>query len=270
VTISAGLAHFTLPVSGIGVTLRHPTGIEDLLLLESRDDQGAALMLARELATANSGEDISWLELTPTDLDVLILRLRQARLGDAVVSDVKCRSGDCGSRVDISFGIEAYLAFHQPKTPRGRSWHVLACADEAGWYQLSDREENPIRFRLPTIANQISAMRQRDPESALMQVCIRPVSAESRMRGRIEAAMQAMAPILTAELQGVCPECGTAITVEFRPRSYCLQELRDRARFTYEDVDLLATRYRWAEHSILAMPNIRRESYVEFALSGTA
>ena len=113
-------------------------------------------------------------------------------------------------------------------------------------------------------------MHQRNPESALIQACIGLTSADSRVRKRIEAAMQAMAPILTAELQGVCPECGTAITVQFRPRSYCLQELRERARFTYEDVDLLARRYHWSEHSILAMPNIRRESYVEFALSGMA
>jgi hypothetical protein len=68
---------------------------------------------------------------------------------------------------------------------------------------------------------------------------------------------------MASQLQGVCPECGAVATVRFDPRRYCLHELRDRARFIYDDVDLLAMRYGWSEHSILALPNARREMYVE-------
>ena len=78
--------------------------------------------------------------------------------------------------------------------------------------------------------------------------------------------MAAMAPPLSSDLRGECPDCGAAITVAFEPRPYCLRELRDRARFVYADVDLLASRYHWAEDSILAMPNRRRQTYVELAL----
>ena len=81
--------------------------------------------------------------------------------------------------------------------------------------------------------------------------------------------MTAMAPPLSSDLEGACPDCGTPITVAFEPRPYCLRELRDRARFLYADVDLLASRYHWAEDSILALPNRRRQAYVELALSGT-
>ncbi|HZK82003.1 MAG TPA: hypothetical protein VFC46_13070, partial [Humisphaera sp.] len=77
--------------------------------------------------------------------------------------------------------------------------------------------------------------------------------------------MEAMAPSLSHDLQGVCPECGAEVTVYFDARKYCLRELRDRAAFVYQDIDVLARRYHWAESDILAMPRKRRMNYAEFA-----
>jgi hypothetical protein len=268
-------ARFTLPVSGIGVTLRHPTGAEDLLLIEcTGNDDAAALALAQRLAEAANGGEIAWANLPTTDLDVLVLRLRQAIFGDRIVSDLTCAGAACGSRVDISFGIEAYLAHHHPRAavPRGRFWHVTACTDEPGWFNLvlqqNDAGETGARFRLPTVADQIYAAGERDPEFAMVRVCIRPDGVPAPLRRRVETVMEAMAPALSGELQGACPDCGTMVAARFDPRRYCLQEMRDRARFVYQDVDLLARRYHWAEQTILALPNGRRANYVELALAG--
>jgi hypothetical protein len=271
------ITQFALPVSGVVVSLSHPTGIEDLLLVEcGDDDDSAALALARRLAWAEDGSEIAWAGLAPTDLDVLVLRLRQALLGDRIASDLRCRSDGCGSRVDIAFSIEDYLAHHHPKPPeprgRGRMWRVLACTDEPSWFTLApDTPESAhaaARFRLPTVADQIQAARQHDPEAALARVCIRPERIAAPLRRRVEAAMQAMAPALAGELGGRCPDCRATVAARFDPRRYCLRELRDRARYIYEDVDVLARRYHWTEDSILAMPNARRAGYVEFALAG--
>jgi hypothetical protein len=269
------IARFTLPVSGVAVALRQPTGLEDLLLIEyGTDDDTAALALAQQLAQAEDGSEIAWTDLVATDLDALVLRMRQALLGDRIVSDLPCGGDGCGSRVDISFGIERYLAHHHPKRPlpQGRVWHVLACAEEPGWFHLAPQgAATAAWFRLPTVADQIFAARQQDPESALALVCIRPGGIAAPMRRRVEAAMQAMAPALTGELQGQCPDCGAAVLARFSPRHYCLQELREHARFIYQDVDVLARHYHWPEHSILAIPNARRARYVELALaSGSA
>ena len=46
-----------------------------------------------------------------------------------------------------------------------------------------------------------------------------------------------LAPALAGPLQGHCPDCGAAVDGPFDPRRYCLRELRDRARFVYDDVD---------------------------------
>jgi hypothetical protein len=272
---SDSIARFTLPVGGATVTLGHPTGLEDLLLVEcSGDDAAAALALAQRLAHATNGSEIVWTELAATDLDVMILRLRQALLGDRVASELHCHGDDCGSRIEISFSIEAYIEHHRPRPPpvRGRVWRVLACTDEPGWFHLSihalQSAAVSVRFRLPTVSDQIYAAGQRDPETTLARVCIRPEHIAGPLRRRIETAMHALGPSLVGELQGQCPDCGTLVAARFDPRHYCLQELRDRARFIYGDVDVLARRYHWAEQSILAMPNARRANYVELALAG--
>jgi hypothetical protein len=265
-------ARFALPVSGITALLRQPTGMEDLLLLETPDDDAAALALAEVLATTEDGGGIAWQQLTPTDLDVFILRLRQARLGDHIAARLTCRADRCASRIDILFGIEAYLAFHRPKAARGRQW--LAVAAEPPWFRLSatvdDNPEDPCRFRLPTMADLMAAKRQRNPQRALAATCVSDAGMSTQVRRRVEAAMAAMAPPLASELQGACPDCGATVAAHFEPRAYCLRELRERARFIHEDVDVLASRYHWPEESILAMPIRRRQSYVEWALSRMA
>src|SRR5262249_53078506 len=182
---------FTLPVSGLRVVLRQPNGTHDILLLEIADDDAAALALAGDLASAEDGDETVWPQLTPTDLDVFLLRLRQSRVGDRIVSQVKCRAEDCATLVDISFGIEAYLSFHQPKMARGRGWQAVA-ADVPGWFRLSAPEYGEAgdgtRFRLPTMADLIAAKRERDPQTALATACLHGVNLAPSRR-RIEAAM---------------------------------------------------------------------------------
>ncbi len=271
---SASVARFVLPVSGMTVALLHPTGLDDLLLIERGTEEGAvALALARRLAWAEDGHEIEWTKLAPTDLDFLVLRLRQVIIGDRITSDLHCRADGCGSRVDISFSIEDYLAHHHPKSPerRGR-WRVLACVDEPGWFELAptsqDAGDAGARFRLPTVADQMHALAHADPAMVLERSCIRPDRLGANLRRRVEVAMSAMAPALAGEVGGQCPDCGATVTARFDPRRYCLRELRDRARYIYEDVDLLACRYHWTEESILAMPNTRRAGYVELARAG--
>ena len=260
-------ARFVLPVSGIAIAVRQPTGAEDLLLAESSiDDPALALAIARRLGLCEPS--IDWAELTPADLDVLIARLRQALIGNRIVADVTCEAPECGSRIDLSFELEAYLAHHRPRGAplRGRGWSVERCAEQPGWFRLLARgSSEAAEFRLPSAADQLAVFGRADAEDALAERCIRPPGLPGRMRARVEAAMQAMAPPLAGELQGRCPDCGARVSARFEARRYCLQELRDRARFVYDDIDTLAQRYHWSERAILGMPNARRANYAELA-----
>jgi len=268
-----GAARFALPVSGTLVTLEQPTGMEDLLLAEyAPEDPRLALLLAGRLARAATAPDspLDWAALTVTDIDTLIVRLRQILMGDRVVAEVTCASPSCRGRLDISFALSHYLAHHLPARRR-RGWHTAPCADAPGWHALMlNGGDEAARFRLPTLADQIAVYGLPDAVAALASRCIRAHGAPTRAQARVEAAMAALAPPLAGPLGGQCPECGAPVAARFEARLYCLQELRDRARFVYDDVDTLAERYHWSERVILRLPRARRLLYAERARQGLA
>jgi len=246
---------FMLPVSGLAVSLAMPTGAEELLLAESApDDPGLALALVRRLARAAPAPD--WAALSVTDTDTIILRLRQMVVGPRIGTSLRCTAAGCEARIDISFRIEDYLAHHRPARPRR-----VTGPDAAGWYTLG----GAARLRVPTLADQIEAAGQADAPAWLARRCVAPGDLPARVRGRVDAALAALAPPLAGTVQGSCPECGAVVAPLFLARSYCLRELSERARFIYDDVDALAGRYHWAERDILALPYARRVRYAERA-----
>ena len=232
---------------------------------------GLALDLAAaRLARDEDGAALEWSWLPVTDLDAFVLGLRRALLGDRIVAEAACPVETCGAGIDMSFMISDYLAHCRPKQgmPRLRGWSVTDIADDSGWYRLSRRgDDGPAAvFRLPSGADVLAVQGRPHASDALARRCIfRPVDPPAHVRQRIEAAMEAMAPNLAGDLGGACPSCGVVVTVHFDPRRFCLRELRDRARFVYEDIDVLARRYHWSERAILALPTARRASYAELA-----
>jgi hypothetical protein len=252
-----------LPVSGVAVALRQPTGAEDLRLTEH--DVGSPdlpLVLIERLGMAET--ELAWADLPVADIDAMIVRLRRALLGDRVVADVACAAAECGQRIDLSFSLDGYLAHHQPRpAPRSRGWRVEAV--QAPWHALVGPGGEAARFRLPTLADQLAVAAAVDPAVALLEACVRPAGLPARVLARVEAAMAAMAPPLSGALEGRCPECGTPISAWFDARRYCLQELADRARFVFDDVDVLADRYHWSERAILTLPHSRRTEYADRA-----
>ena len=259
-------AKFVLPVSGLTVALRRATGAEDVLLAEGRpDDPALALALVESLGWGS--EAVNWAALCITDIDHLIVRLRQSVLGDRVVTDIHCTDPACRSRMDVSFGLDEFLAHNRPmRMPaRGRFWAVEVSADEPGWFVATSRKGDQAVFRLPTIDDLIQAATARKPDEFLASTCIGHDPASRRSRGLAERTMAALAPPLSGPIGGRCPQCAVAVSAHFDARVYCLRELCDRARFIYEDVDTLAQRYHWSETAILSLPNDRRSQYADFA-----
>jgi hypothetical protein len=259
-------AKFALPVSGLAVALRRCTGAEDILLAEGRpDDPALALALVESLAW--SCEAVDWAALCIADIDHLIVALRQSILGDRVVTDIHCTDPACGSRMDVSFGLDEFLAHHRPmRAPaRGRFWAAEVSADEPGWFVARSPKGDEAAFRLPSIGDLIQAASTPKPDEFLANACIGHGRASPRSRGLAERAMAALAPPLSGPIGGQCPQCAIAVSAHFDARVYCLRELCDRARFIYEDVDTLAQRYHWSETAILSLPNDRRSQYADLA-----
>lgn len=259
------MAFFRLPASGIGVLLREPAGAEDMLLVEAgAADTTLALALLRALGSPAEGEAgaLDWEALPITDLDAALLFVRKMVLGDLVRSDMVCPAEGCGRRIDVSFRVGDYLAHHRPEAPAG-----VLHAEDQGWFRLADAE---VRFRLPSGADLRSIAGEEDAAEALVERCIRMApgpegDARDALQQRVEEAMEALAPSLYGDVEGVCPECGETVRAPFDPQRYVLRELREHASFLYEEVHLLASRYHWPERDILALPRLRRVRYAELA-----
>jgi hypothetical protein len=253
-----------LPISKIRVTVRPPLGADELLLLE-RGGQGkrAALLLIARLASVPEGESYNWGNLTVMDFQALLLLLRRVAFGEMVRSQTACDAGGCGARVEICFRISDYLAHQNPRRPAD-----VELAEEPGWFLIKTLGAT---FRLPTVADVIAAGEGAAPITALNPSAreiltlrlMKPSNLPATAIRRVEAAMAVMAPDFRGKLHGTCPDCGRKILVYFDVEQFVLREFRDQAAFIYQDVHLLASRYQWAEHTILELPRNRRILYAE-------
>jgi len=232
------------------------TGAEEILFAEgSKSDSELELAIVSRLAERLDDQNISWEEFTPTDVDALLLAIRQQILGETISGDSSCPAPACGARVDISFNVGQYLDHQRPSQPRD-----IEAADEPGWYRL---QGSPATFRLPNAGDLLAIRSQPDPASELVRRCVRPPDQPARLLRRIERAMDQLAPSPTTDLKGTCPDCGHQFDLQFDPRAFALRELREQAAFIYEDVHSIAAHYGWSEAEILSLPHQRRVRYAE-------
>ena len=248
-----------LPVSQLEVEFQPLVGADDLLLAEAIElDMDLAVRLARRLTWRADGEVPNIDGLPVTDLDTLYLALRRMYFGDTLRAEATCPARDCQKRVDISFRIGDFLAYHQPRMPAG-----LQTTDEPGWFRIGDCQ---AQFRLPSAADLLAVRGRHNPEQLLAERCVQPGGQRPSVLRRLQNAMSAMAPNLCDELEATCPECQAAIRLQFDPQKYVLSELRADASSIHDDVHTLAFAYHWHEADILALPRRRRTRYVEMAL----
>lgn len=244
-----------LPVSGRELRLREPTGEDELLVLEDSGSPPVAILeLATRLTSDPSGRPIDWPALPAADLGAAALLIRSSWIGRTIRTEALCTAPSCGEPIEVVFGIAAYLLHHRPRRFRGST------AREAGWYGLNGTD---ARFRIPTIADLLAALEAPDAPALLHARCVRPPGPPAAVAGRIDRALQALAPRLDDDIGGSCPSCGTFVELHFDPVSYVLAELRDAATSLYVHVHELALAYHWSERAILALDRRRRTGYVE-------
>jgi hypothetical protein len=245
-----------LPVSGLPVEFRSPTGGDDVLLTEApAADWPLALRLLERLVVSDGHLDLGG--LTVCDGDALLLLLRQAQGLDWLRANAVCPQ--CGEPMEVAFSAGGYLAHHEPEAPEG-----VAAHDEPGWFRLDGTD---VSFRLPRVRDLLELADLEDAEAELVRRCVRPARVSARRLRLVEAAMEALAPSLSRELEADCPACGCELLVELDVQLYCTAELRLLARSVFEDVHAIAASFHWPESEILALPRERRIRYAELARS---
>jgi len=249
-----------LPVSGLAVEFRSPTGADDVLLAEApAGDWRLALRLLDRLAASADGSPVDWSALTVSDGDALLLLLRRAQGLDWLRANVVCPQTGCGEPMEVAFSAGDYLAHNEPEVPEG-----VVALDEPGWFGLDGTN---MSFRLPRVRDLVELAAHADAEAELVRRCVRPARVSARRLRLVEAAMEALAPRLSRELEARCPACDHELVVEFDVQLYCTAELRLLAHSVFEDVHAIAASFHWPESEILALPRERRVRYAELARS---
>ena len=243
-----------LPVSGMALAVREPTGEDEIYVLEAAlAPLPTVLELARRVTGTRTGSPVDWASLPAADLAAAALVMRCSWLGDVIRTDVRCAGAGCRERADVSFGIGEYLQHHRPRRPRG----VIEVAG-TGWYTLVG---TAVRFRLPTVADLLAVAACERSADELSRRCIEAPEVSRPLARRLDRALSALAPNLDALLGGSCPACGHEMTMRFDPLTYTLAELRQAFSAVHLEVHALAGRYGWPEDAILALPRSRRRRY---------
>lgn len=287
-----------LPVSGLDVSFRLPDGHDDLAILEAGDNTSSGSAASKGRADARSSEaqaailertldalqrlatltpseatssnadtapaESPWLNLTITDFEASLLGLRRFLFGDTVSSTVRC---PCSERMEIEFSIAHLLREARPRIPN----RVQPSPARPGWFDLHhkhNQQETQTTFRLPTVADQLLALRSPNPYGLLEERCIEAShhdhnATATRTTSAIERAMEAMTPTISRPLTGACAACGATLNPRFHVPSFVLDELRASAVGVHREIHAIAATYHWDESAILDMPQLRRQAYTD-------
>jgi len=258
-----------LPVSGLKIRFRLPDGSDDLAISEASGETfERALEALRRLvqpeehsgsASLHGSRRDPWMALTIADFEASLLGLRRFLFGDKVACVFRDKSHECEERMELEFSIAALLEEAHPSPVRG----VVPASGDAGWFQLTATSDSPIRFRLPSLRDQIEVAGKPQAAKLLARRCIDGDKLDARTVARVERAMESMAPSVSRPLAGNCPNCGKPVSVPLHVPHLVVEELQASSTGVHEEIDAIAAAYHWEESAILALPQKRRRAYAE-------
>ncbi|MFI0408201.1 hypothetical protein [Actinomadura sp. 3N508] len=130
-----------------------------------------------------------------------------------------------------------------------------------------------VHWRLPDDDDLVAAAQAGTPERGalvLLSRCV-PDDAETldaTERAALAACVEAADPFADITFTLTCPGCGAVWDSPLDPAEFVWARLAARARRLLGEVDELARAYGWPERQILALPQARRDSYLELVRHG--
>lgn len=214
-----------------------------------------SVAMLRAAGTVRTAEDPAALPIGARDLE--LLALREQAFGRDVTGIAACP--DCAERVEIRFRTDD---IRQPGALPPDSLSL-----ESGGYR--------VRFHLPSSADLLAIDVVGDESEdgrRILERCVSeatldgaPIAASSLPESLQEAVAGAMAaadPQAEIELALECPSCTRRWTELFDIDSFFWTELQAWAARLLREIHQLASAYGWSEREILALPSLRRNTYL--------
>lgn len=223
----------SLPVGQRKAALRPLSGAEQLTLLDLDFGAPRERLLSQALSCVVPSMSVDVLhELTLPDRHALV-RAALVLEGTAV-AEVTATCPGCEKQLEMSLDLREIML---PNLPRNAMVQV-----------------GRQKVRLPRPADLDAAS---DDDDLLARLGMR------RNKKAAEEKLAGSDPLADLEITGNCPECGNAVSSRHDIVAAWLIQLRRRASSLLEEVHLLASRYHWAEHEILNLPESRRRAYID-------
>ena len=187
--------------------------------------------------------------MTPAERDRVLAAVFQRELGARVRSTPACPA--CGKGFEVDFELDSLLASLAPDRAELR-------VEADGSLSLPDG----TRFRLPCGDDELAALGEARPAEALLARCHLggPTAPEA-----LSAVMDRAAPLLDAELDATCPECGHRHAVRFELQAFFLGTFIAERRQRVAEVQQLARAFGWSLTEILSMTRAQRRMHVAMA-----
>jgi|HubBroStandDraft_4_1064222.scaffolds.fasta_scaffold01668_6 hypothetical protein len=214
-----------------------------------------SVAMLRAAGTVRTAEDPAALPIGARDLE--LLSLREEAFGVDVAGIAACPN--CAERVEIRFRTD------DVRHPTAVAPDSLSL--ESGGYK--------VRFHLPSSADLLSIEAVGDENEngrRILECCVSevtldgaPVPAQAlpeALQEAVAAAMAAADPQAEIEISLECPACTCHWTEIFDIDSFFWTELQAWAARILREIHQLASAYGWSEREILALPPLRRNTYL--------
>ncbi len=189
-----------------------------------------------------------------------LLQALQTHVGD--VATLRCRCPACAAQVSFDVSLSALL-------------DALPAADVGGEHRLEEGAWQ-VRFRLPAPDDLLALNDEADEQpfaAALLRRCLIDARHDGRpseelpaaLCDRLSARMEALDPAASLAFDVTCTECAHGWSAPFDPACALMAHVHDEAEALLLDIDALAQRYGWSEDQILALPQLRRQAYLQLA-----
>jgi hypothetical protein len=234
------------------VHLREING-RDELAVENLGTPGAIQLLDRLLVHPHDADAPRAETFVTADRDRLLAAVYKQTFGSRIESSVHCRH--CTTLFDLDFSLDDLVSHSQPEGDRD-----TFPAQTDGVFAL----ESGIRFRLPTgeDENALYGLQTGQMEQVLIERCLLEGDPATD-GGKIQQAMEQIAPVLQMEMVAQCPECEKEQSVHFDMQSFLLTRLKQGQKQVTLEIHRLAATYHWSHAEILDLPRNMRRRYVD-------
>lgn len=213
--------------------LSRVTGAVEAALMPDRDGEASRLLAALSLEESGGALDMGRLPLPIHDR--LLAEVYRAELGET--ADCRARCGACNDAFEFSLNLSDVMAMQDAAATE------VGMANEGGWGFGQWQVQVPLLGKV-TLAALCDPPPVNDAETS-----------------EVEAFLERAAPLLSFDLDAVCPHCGDQQKLNFDLPRFLLTALANEAPFLIRETHLIASRYGWSHGEILALPRDQRRAF---------